>query len=238
MNVILLRPEDFTHDNIAHLSDHRAEHIRKVLKAQPGDRLQCGLLNSQLGQGEIIGMTHGIELRVQLDTNPPPKLPLTLLLALPRPKAARRIIRSATELGVAEIILLNSYRVEKSYWQSPLVDDAHLSAAMLEGLEQCGDTVLPQLHRARLFKPFVEDQLPDLLNQQCGLLAHPYAHHKLNELAHQPQHPSLLTIGPEGGFIPYEVEKLIEAGCQAFQFGSRIFKVETAVPALISRLFY
>lgn len=237
MNLILLQAEDFIGGDRVEFDDDRARHIHQVLQPELGDRLRCGLLGGLIGDGEVIQLQPRVQLRVSLNTPAPAKLPLTLLLALPRPKAARRIIRSATELGVAEIIVLNSYRVEKSYWQSPLVDGAHLQAAMLEGLEQCGDTVLPRLSRARLFKPFVEDQLPALLSQRRGFLAHPYAHASLADLAPDPQQQSLLVIGPEGGFIPYEVEKLAEAGCQGFSLGPRILKVETAVPALIAKLF-
>lgn len=234
MNLLLLQPSDFTGADTVQISDTRAQHIRKVLRAELGQQLRCGVLNGQLGSAEITGLGSTIELRVNLNTPAPAKLPLTLLLALPRPKAARRIIRSATELGVEKIVLLNSYRVDKSYWQSPLVDDAHLHAAMLEGLEQCGDTQLPSIERATRFKPFVEDVLPALLQHRQGLLAHPYHSQGVPAASNQPR---LLAIGPEGGFIPYEVEKLLAAGMQGFSLGPRILKVETAVPSIIGRLF-
>lgn len=235
MNLILLQPEDFTGSDTAVLRDHRAEHIRTVLRSAPGDSLKVGLLGGNCGDGELleISASHAI-IKAHLKRPPPAKLPLTLLLALPRPKVARRVVRAATELGAREIILINSYRVEKSYWQSPLIDDAHLHAAMLEGLEQSGDTVLPSLSRARLFKPFVEDQLPSLLAGKTGLLAHPHS---------SENHPTtsdgvVMAVGPEGGFIPYEVDKLSQEGMSPFTLGERILKVETALPTLIGKLWY
>ena len=236
MNLLLLQPEDLGADsNHVTLNDARAAHIRTVLRAAIGDSLKIGLLNGLTGNATITALSdNGLSLEFELHTPPPAKLPLTLLLALPRPKMARRIIRAATELGVAEIILLNSYRVEKSYWQSPLVSDETLHSAMLEGLEQAGDTVLPSLRRATRFKPFVEDELPGLLSDKLGLLAHPYAEQGPPQSVQQ---NCLLAIGPEGGFIPYECEKLIAAGMQSFSLGPRILKTETAVSTLIGRLF-
>jgi RsmE family RNA methyltransferase len=49
--------------------------------------------------------------------------------------------------------------------------------------------------------------------------------------------PLTLAIGPEGGFISYEVEKLAEAGFEPVHLGVRILRVETAVAVLIGRLF-
>ena len=49
--------------------------------------------------------------------------------------------------------------------------------------------------------------------------------------------PVTLAIGPEGGWIPYEVDLLAKAGLQPVQLGARILRVETAVTALLSRLF-
>ena len=46
-----------------------------------------------------------------------------------------------------------------------------------------------------------------------------------------------LAIGPEGGWIPYEIDLLANAGLQPVQLGARILRVETAVTALLARLF-
>jgi RsmE family RNA methyltransferase len=49
--------------------------------------------------------------------------------------------------------------------------------------------------------------------------------------------PSALILGPEGGFIPFELEKFRAAGCRIVSLGERILRVETAVVALLAKLF-
>ena len=63
---------------------------------------------------------------IDLRSDPPPKIPLTVVLALPRPKVLNRILLDLTSLGVSRIVLLNSWRVEKSYWSSPALDESAL----------------------------------------------------------------------------------------------------------------
>jgi 16S rRNA (uracil1498-N3)-methyltransferase len=102
------------------------------------------------------------------------------------------------------------------------------------GLEQARDTVLPSVTLRRQFKPFVEDELPELLRNTVALVAHPAA---AEPFPRNTSKAATLIIGPEGGFIPYEIEKLQAAGCALVSLGERILNVETAVPALLSRLF-
>ena len=235
MNLILLRPDDYLDPQRVRLSDARAEQIRQVHRAQAGDSVRVGDLGGLMGSAIIEQLDeHAVTLRVALDRQPPAKLPVTLVLALPRPKMARRICRTIAELGVRELILINSYRVEKSYWSSPLLSEDRIQDYFIEGLQQSMDTALPTLRIEKYFKPFVEDRLPALASNKRALVAHPRSD---VPCPRDIRDDSLLAIGPEGGFIPYELEKLEEAGLQAVTLGERILKVETAVPVLLSRLF-
>ncbi len=235
MNLLLLEDGDFTAEHQVRLSGRRLAHMLEIQQVAVGDSLRVGRINGLMGQGEVTALTSShAELSVQLSTPPPAKLPLTLLLAMPRPKMFRRILQHCATLGVPEIILLNSYRVEKSFWQTPFLQPEVVRENLLLGLEQARDTVLPRVRIEKRFKPFVEDQLPDLINNQLALVAHPGEHPACPRGIDQ---PLTLAIGPEGGWIPYEVDKLTEAGMQPVQLGERILRVETAVTALLARLY-
>ena len=234
MNLLLLDEPDFVSADRVLLRGRRLQHMREIHQANPGDSLRVGLIGGLMGSGRILSLTaQQAELEVSLDQPPPPKIPLTLLLAMPRPKMFRRILQHCATLGVAQIVLLNSYRVEKSFWQTPFLQPDSIRENLLLGLEQARDTVLPELHIEKRFKPFVEDRLPELLGDSLGLVAHPGDYPACPRAV---DGAVTLAIGPEGGWIAYEVDKLIEAGLQPVQLGQRILRVETAVTALIARL--
>lgn len=235
MNLILLYDRELAPHGCVQLRDARFRHIRDVLRAREGDSIKVGILNGARGSGLITAMKGDyLELTIHCDNPPPAKLPLTLILALPRPKAARRLCRTIAELGVQKLILLNSYRVEKSYWQSPLLAPDKLREYFIEGLQQAGDTVLPELHIEKLFKPFVEDRLPEIVGSTRALVAHPYGTSAVPAVEAT---PTVLAVGPEGGFIPYEIKKLNAVGMESVSLGERVLKVETAVPTLLAKLF-
>ncbi|MDY0163470.1 16S rRNA (uracil(1498)-N(3))-methyltransferase [Desulfobotulus sp.] len=233
MNLILLHPEDFISDHEIRISGSRLAHIRKVLKINPGDCLSMGIVNGPMGKGKLIHREKENDIfAISCTDSPPAPIPLTLVLALPRPKVFRRILQSVTALGVKHIILLHSFRVEKSYWQSPFLSPVSISEQCTAGLQQAKDTIFPTIDMEPRFRPFVEDRLPLLTKKQKGYVAHP---HNSPKLPTSPCTPAILAIGPEGGFIPFELDLLSKAGMQPFSMGDRILSVETAVSAFISK---
>jgi RsmE family RNA methyltransferase len=193
------------------------------------------MLGGRLGSGTIraIGPA-SVSLDLTLDAEPPPRLPVTLVLALPRPKVLNRVIASATSLGVKRVVLINAWKVEKSYWKSPRLEPSNLREQAIAGLEQARDTMLPSIELRRLFRPFVEDELPAIAEGTTKLVAHPRAG---AELPGNADGPVTLVIGPEGGWIAPEIESLEKIGFTAVSLGPRILRVETAVAALLSKLF-
>jgi len=235
LNLILFTDGDRVESNKIALRGRRLQHLRQIHRANSGDILRVGEINGLMGKGEILEINDAFAtLSISLDQSPPKKLPLKLVLALPRPKMLRRILRTIAELGVPELHLINSYRVEKSYWQSPALEQDTVRDYLLQGLEQSRDTQVPLVHQHRAFRPFVEDHLPTMIRGRHALLAHPGGQ---SLCPRNIDGNTLLVIGPEGGLIPYELEKIESAGCEIVSLGPRVLRVETAVTSLIGRLF-
>lgn len=235
MNLLLLHAADFISDSRARIEGARVAHINDVHNAKPGDTLKAGLLEGSCGVATIVELSREFALLdVVLNAPPPPKLPLAIVMALPRPKMLRRIVRTIAECGVERLYLINSYRVEKSYWQTPVLKPETLRDYMLQGLEQSRDTVLPGIELRQRFKPFVEDELPAIIHGSRALVGDPTAQ---AACPFRIDAPVTLAIGPEGGFIPYEVELLKTQGFETVSLGARIYRVDTVLPLLIGRLF-
>ena len=233
MNIILLHPNDFTANNqIVTLSDDRFIHIKKILKLSVGDTLKVGLINGNLGRGKVIGLDDkSITLTTILDVTPPKPENIKLVVALPRPQTLKKVLYSATTYGVKDITFINSNKVEKSYWQSPLINTDKYMNTITDALQQSCDTIVPSVNFEKRFRPFVEDILPEIVKERTTVLFHPtdseFNYSKDNESGYT------IIIGPEGGFTPYEVDKFIEIGCKLANLGERILRVEHAVDAVL-----
>ena len=235
MNIILLSSITATDHTATIIDPVQLVHIHTVLKATVGDELKIGELGGNLGVGRIesINDERCVLTDICLDIPPPPKLDLTVILALPRPKVLRRLVMDMTAFGVDNMILINSARTDKSYWGSPLLD--RLDEFVLEGLQQGMDTMPPKITFAKRFKPFVQDELPKLMQNQSAFVFHPYADDVFGELLYKKALPNIIVIGAEGGFVPYEIALLGSVGVQAVTLGRRILRTESAVNAILGR---
>ena len=86
MNLILLLPDDdIDSSGRVRLRGRRLRHVLEVHRAAAGDELRVGLLGGGIGTGRVLLLTPEVlEMEVHLDRTPPPPLPLTFILALPR----------------------------------------------------------------------------------------------------------------------------------------------------------
>ena len=208
-------------------------HIKEILKSKVGDSLTIGEIGGNIGKATIaqINSNEVLLKDIILGKKPPAKLDVTVVLALPRPKVLRRLIMDMTSLGINRLIIVNSYRSQKSYWQSPLLE--RIDEFVFEGLQQAIDTVPPVIEFKKYFKPFVEDEFPALLGD--AVIAHPYASQSWKSYLDTNTMPKILCIGAEGGWIEYEVDLLCLHGCKAVSLGERILRTESVVNVLLGQ---
>jgi 16S rRNA (uracil1498-N3)-methyltransferase len=236
VNLILLDPGELAADGTARLGGRRAEHAWTVLRARPGAVLQVGVAGGRLGAGEVLAAGPGeLVLRVRLERDPPPRSAVDLLLALPRPKILRKVLHAAASMGVGRLVLLGSYRVERSYFGSPLLAPEALAAELRLGLEQGRDTVAPEVVVRRFFKPFVEDELDRTFAGAARLLADPGAARQVDAIVPAAAR-AVVAVGPEGGWTAYEAEELARRGFAGFSAGPRALRVDAAVPFLVGQV--
>jgi RsmE family RNA methyltransferase len=235
MNLILLEATDFIADDRVVLRGRRHAHVRDVHRAEVGAVLRVGQVDGLLGTGTLVALTDDhLELVVALDTPPPPPLPVTLVVAMPRPHSLRKVLQQATAMGVKRFVFFNCARVEQSFFGAGAARPADIREELILGLEQARDTTLPivEVHPRKLYK-FIAEVWPDLAGETT-LIAHPEP--DAGPCPRGVAGPVTLVVGPEGGLLPTEVMRLCERGT-AIDLGPRILRVETAVVALLARLF-
>jgi len=173
MNLILLQ-KDIIKDGKVEITGQKLQHILSYIKPSVGDTLKTGILNGLMGEGIVTDIDdYKLALTLMISDTPPPPIPLKLIIAMPRPKVLNRVIQHASAIGIKEIYIIKTWRVEKSYWESPVLEKENLQNQMITGLEQGKDTVLPEIIIRKRFKPFVEDELPSIVNGTLAFVAHP-----------------------------------------------------------------
>lgn len=232
MNLILIEAGDLLDAHTARLTGPRAVHVREVLQAAAGDTIRIGRVDGPLGEGTLqTCAAEEVVLVCRWETAIPPRPSVDLLLAVPRPKVLKRLWAQLAALGVGRIALVNAARVERFYFDSHVIQPDFFRPLLLEGLQQARDTRVPEVSVHRAFRPFVEDELDGLFGAGTRLVAEPGAEGRLGGWA---TGRVLLAVGPEGGWVPFELDLLRARGFQPVSLGPRPLRTDTACVALLA----
>ena len=236
MNLLLLTAGEVGADSLVTLRDRRLVHAREVLRVNPGDSVRVGVRGGRLGTGTVLEQTpDSLTLRVTLTDEPPARPGIDLILAIPRPKALKRVIPAIASLGVDRVVLINAARVEKSYFDAKVLTTEALDALIDLGLEQAKDTVPPRIEIRERFKPFIEDELDTWAPADAlRFVPHPVAAEAARAMPTDRR--LVIAIGPDGGWVPFEVDLLARHGFAPISLGDRVLRGEVAVPAVIAAL--
>jgi 16S rRNA (uracil1498-N3)-methyltransferase len=162
-----------------------------------------------------------------------PESSLRLALAMAALKGDRMepVLQKATELGVAEIWPVVTFRTDAAARPA-------LSGSRSERWERVVSSAAEQCGRAHVPLVAPTATLGDLLERTFEgrrvALLETTGHPPLASLAIDPKAPLLLLVGPAGGFEPAEAEELRAAGFLAASLGPRILRAETAAVAAVA----
>ena len=233
MNRILFESSEIA-DGVATCSDARAEHILAVLHGEVGQTLKTGELDGRIGTGEIVSI-EGRTVAVKVSHTEESLQPwCDLVLAPPRPRVMKRLLPQLASLGVGTIVLVGAKKVEKDFWGATLLKEENYRPLLVDGLMQAGTSVVPRMETRRNFRRFVGDELDSLFPTANRVVGHPGG--APNAPAQKPGR-LLLAVGPEGGWTDDEVSLLESHGFSRYSLGSRILRTDTALVALLARLW-
>lgn len=236
MNLLLLLPDDRCPDGRFVVGGRRAEHLRSVLDVAPGRSLRCGLLEGPRGEGTVVEVGETVVVEVAFEAEPPPRPAVSLVLAVPRPRSLKKLLPEVTALGVDRIVLIRSWRVAKPYLTAAVLEPDAIRALLIEGLEQARCTRLPDFRLESLFRPYVEDRIAAEFADHRRVVLHPGAPDTALRAEAADDRPTVIAIGPEGGWVPFELDALGAAGFELAGMGSRVLRVETACVGALTLL--
>jgi len=214
-------------------SDPRAQHLRKVLRAEVGTLLFVGFANGPRARAKVVCLEEdgSLELEV-IGTEPAPAaLPITLLIGLPRPHTAKRILFEAASLGVAGIHFFEAERGEPSYAQSSLWRTDEWRERIRLGTEQAFSTHLPQV----AMHADVQSAITALDGAEVRVVLDNYeAAGPLGSVLPDGGASAVIALGPERGWSPSERDVFRRNGWKLAHMGAHVLRAETACVAAVS----
>jgi 16S rRNA (uracil1498-N3)-methyltransferase len=230
VNLILFSAEEISRP--LPRTDPRAQHLLDVLQRRPGDTFDAGLRDGPRGKGTLIAVSSSdLTLEFQWGDPPPPLDNLTLIIGLPRPQTARKILREATALGLARLHFVVTGRGEAAYAQSTLWTSGEWERQLVIGAEQAFCTRLPVLTHGHT----LAEILTTIPSPGARLALDNYeAPQALSQFHLLSEMSVVLAFGSERGWTAAERDRLRAAQFAFVHLGSRVLRVETAVVAAIA----
>ena len=229
VNLILFDPGE-THTPLPR-TDPRASHVLEVLRRKEGETFDVGLMDGPRGKGTVVAIqADSIQLEFTWGLPPPELDPIQLIIGLPRPQTARKILQEVTALGVSAVHFVTTERGEASYAQSTLWKSGEWRRHVIAGAEQAFCTRLPRITFGR--------SLPAVLAEvesgcQRVALDNYEASQAFSALSFPIGSAAALALGSERGWTVKERDLLRK---QAFLFahlGQRVLRTETAAVAAL-----
>ena len=203
--------------------DARARHLRETVGLAVGGTFHVGIENGLRGIATITTLAPQLTFAVAWEKSPQARLPLTVLVGLPRPQTAKKVLHDLASLGAARIVFFESAKGDPGYLTSSLWKDGEWREHVLKGAEQACSTLVPEVTRVSS----LGEALVGLEANTWKLALDPYEAPGAPEIS-APAKAAVLAIGPERGFADEERAALRAAGFAFAHLGDRILRVEAA----------
>lgn len=227
--------KDTTKD-IFELSHDDSYHIIKVMRGKIGDEVEV-VINQKLYICEIISINDlvTVKKKEEIATNSEMPCYVTIAQSLVKEQKMDLILQKSCELGVSEIIPINTTRsiVKLDKKESKKIE--RWNKILKEASEQSKRVVIPRINT------ILDVQDLAKLDYDIKILC------TVNELSTSIKKvlsndlngaKIILVIGPEGGFTDAEEKILIENGYISTSFGNRVLRTETASLYVLSIINY
>ena len=217
------------------LPETAAHHAARVLRLHVGDALI--VFNGHGGEyaAHILAMSKQ-DVTIEIERHDPIErespLDVTLVQALSAAERMDFTIQKAVELGVRQIVPVESERcVVRLHGERAAKRVQHWQQIAVSACEQCGRNRVPEI------KPIISlaDWLATSAPEQERWVLLPEAEKALSELA-RPHKPVAVLIGPEGGFTDTEATAAQHAQHQSVRMGPRILRTETVAPTVLAAM--
>lgn len=217
------------------LPPEAAHHAIRVLRMGEGDLLRLFDGSGREFQARILRIEkQALGALVEAELANDRESPLRVVLAQGISSGDRMdyTLQKAVELGVAEIRPIHTERsVVKLSGERALKRLAHWQSVVIAACEQCGRSVVPEVHAVSGFGEWLGGEAADA----CRIVLAPEAETRLAELP-RPAVPVLLLAGPEGGLTDAEVATARLRGFRPVRLGPRILRTETAALAAMAAM--
>lgn len=214
-------------------ADPRAEHIFKVLRARVGTRVFVGFINGPRARAEVILVEADGAITLEVvGTEPAPKpLPIRLLIGLPRPHTAKRILFEAASLGVCDLHFFEAERGEPSYAKSRLWTSDEWKERLRLGTEQSFGTHVPEVG----MHTDLQSAISFLQGQGTHIAMDNYeAGGSLSQLFYTEASSATIALGPERGWSSGERDIFRKNGWNLAHLGPHVLRLETACTAAVA----
>lgn len=203
--------------------DGRTRHLHETVGLLVGGSFHVGIEAGLRGIATITTLAPQLTFTIAWEKSRQTRLPLTVLVGLPRPQTAKKVLHDLASLGVARIVFFVSAKGDPGYLTSSLWKEGEWREHAVKGTAQACSTLVPEVTRV----DSLAEALGGLDVSAWKLALDPYEATGTPELS-APATAAVLAIGAERGFSDGERAALRQAGFAFAHLGDRILRVEAA----------